>query len=1173
MILTSIRQYNISIASCFLLFFLSIIVTEGIQAQYPSHLQLEHITQEDGLSQSTGIEILQDQEGYMWFATQNGLNKYNGYEITVYQHDPQDSTSISGSSITALHEDSRGNIWIGISGSGLNMYDREKDSFNRYKIELTNHNKSINPYAVTDILEDSNGNLWIGSLDGLILFDREQEKFVRFYTENEDSTSISNSNISVLYEDERNNFWIGTNDGLYLWEEEAETFHPYRHDPSDPNSLSQNSITVIYEDKQQNLWIGTNGGGLNRFDREKDEFYTFQYNEQDPYSISGDNILSILEDSRGVLWVGTENEGLNIYDREENRFYYYKSDVSNPHSLLHNSIYSLYENRDNILWIGTFTGGISYMDRKYPKFEHYSHNPFAPNPLTNNSVVSFLETEAGTFLVGTDGGGLNIFDKTTGDFSPYRHDPDNPETLSSDVILALHQDSRGQIWIGYYSGGITRYDPETGDIQHYKHDPQDPNSLSNNNVYVIYEDSEGVLYFGTNGGGINRLEPGTEHFVRFGMENTPPTAPVIRAIYEDTFDNFWAGAYGDGALIMDKENGSVIHQFTEGDNGLTSNVIMAFHEDRQGNLWIGTVEGGLHLFDRESRTFKRWSVDDGLPSPVIQAILEDDHGNLWLSTLNGLSKFNPDDESFQNFNLEHGIQSNEFNPLAAYKDKNGYMYFGGINGFNRFHPDSITINTEVPPVVLTDFKIFNNSVPIGNESPLQKHISQTEKITLDYDASVLTFDFVTLNFNDNKRDRFAYMLEGFDNDWNYVEQQRSATYTNLDPGEYLFKIKAANSDGIWSEDVTSVALVITPPFWQTTLFYLLLILSVSGTIALVYTRRVRNITLQNRRLEKEVARQTAELSENNNELEKTLKELKNTRGELVEKAHKAGMADLATNVLHNVGNILNSVNVSINQIDKVINNSNLKKLKEANAILRNHTNDLDNFILNDPKGKALLQYYLKLEKPFDREYKELKTQKDRLANNVHLIIDVVASQQSYSKAGGVFERVSLDQVVEDTLKLQSGSIERHGMDIQTEFEDTYKVEVEKSKLIHSLVNILKNAKEAMSDNEIGEKKLTLRTWQDSNHVYLSATDTGTGISNEDIKKIFNHGFTTKSDGHGFGLHSCANYMQEIGGEIKVESKGEKQGTTFILQFPKISTSAEKRKRSGQKQQLIDAETE
>lgn len=1131
----------------FLLLFILTLLEQG-HTQSSVQLKLDHLTLEDGLSQSSGQAVLQDRYGYMWFGTQNGLNKYDGYDITVYKHDPVDSTTVSSSHISYLYEDSNGDLWVGTTGAGLNLFDRDLDSFIQFKTNYVDHHLSITDNSVSSIIEGPGEKFWIGTSSGLNLLDRKKKEFIHFYANENQPNTLSSSNITSLFIDKGDTLWIGTKQGLNYWNDITGTFEHYKNDPSDPFSISHNAISAIYEDKSGNLWIGTTEGGLNLFDRKEEKFYAFKHDEEDPSSISGNSILSILEDSRGVLWIGTENEGLNIFNRENETFYHYKSNVSNPASLNHNSVYTLYENRDQILWVGTYSGGLSYMDRKYPKFEHYKHDPFDPKPLSNNFVTSFLHTNAENLLVGTDGGGLNVFDRETREFSLYSHTPDNPATLSSDVILALHEDRNGFIWIGYYNGGITSYNTKDGSIRHYRHDPENVHSLRSDDVFVIHEGSDGEMWFGTNGGGIHQLDQETGNFKLIATE--AEGSFVTRALHEDSEGNLWAGSYGGGLIQIDKNDGSIINQYFEGENGLTSNVVLVIHEDQEQNLWIGTNEGGLHLFDKESETFTSYSIYEGLRSPSVRGILEDALGNLWLSTEGGLSMFNPKSENVFNYNVEHGIQSSEFNPLSYYQDREGFMYFGGINGFNRFHPEQVATEETVPPVVLTDLKIFNQSMKIGKDSPLKKHISQTEEIELPYSASVFTIEYVALNFNKNKGDEFAYMLEGFDNDWNHVGTRRSATYTNIDPGVYTFRVKAANNYGIWAESDKRLAIIITPPFWQTSWFYLLVVLITAGLIGGGLQWRVDSITKQNKRLEKEVTRQTSVLFDKNKQLQETLNELNQARSELVEKAHKAGMADLATNVLHNVGNILNSVNVSVGMIDECLTRSKFKGFKQANKLLKEHSNDLKDFILNDPRGEKLLNYFMKLEEPLNKEHEKLKGQTLRLSKNMKLMNDVVSAQQSFSNASRIFEEVSIEKLIEDTLVLQSSTIERHGLDMVKDFLEVDDIYVEKSKVVHILVNLFKNAKESMADLESEEKKLKLKVFQDEQYVYLSIIDNGVGIPEANKGKIFNHGFTTKSYGHGFGLHSCANYMKEMKGKIKVESDGVNRGATVTLCFPR-----------------------
>ncbi len=1121
-------------------------------AQTPRDINFNHITNDQGLSQSTVNDILQDSEGFMWFATQDGLNRYNGYEITIYKNDPDDPHSLSLNEVQSLYEDRDGNLWIGTLGGGVNLYDRMLDRFIQFKGDLNRPTKTLSDNSIWAMYEDDRGNFWIGTSWGL----NKMKKIVRedttyltkvthYVTQPDNPESISSNNVSSIFEDSRGTFWVATERGLNILNRETGEFKRFLHNPGNPNSIGSNQITTIYEDESGRLWIGTMGGGLNYYHYENQHFHKYVHDDDDPGSISENSVYGILEDNNGVLWIGTSNNGLDIFDRSSERFYQFSYNQKDPHSINNDAINSIYESRENIIWIGTFAGGVNFIDPKKKKFEHYKNDPRFSSSLSHNVVRSFLETSSGKFFVGTDGGGLNIFNRKTSQFTVLKHDPDNYHTIPGDVILDMEENQNGNIWLGTYNGGLSLYDPENQTFQHYQHDPENTTSLSSNDIFELFEDRKERLWIGTNGGGINMLKPESDSFVHY-MEDPKDSSSIdnndIRSLYEDSQGNFWIGSYGGQLTRFDRETNR-FEYFDINKGNLYSSVIQSIHEDDNNDLWLGTRGGGLKLFDPETSEVKSYSKKDGLPSNIINGILSDNQGNLWISSNEGLSKFDPESETVTNYGLEDGLQGLEFTSGSYYKDRQGYMYFGGVNGFNRFHPDSVTKNPEVPPVILTDFQLFNRSVSVGGNSPLKKQISQTDRIVLPYDSSVFTFKYATLNFSSIRGIQYAYKLEGFDNEWNFVEEKRTATYTNLDPGEYHFKLKAANSDGVWGEETNMVSLVITPPFWQTIWFYCLSALLVVGLVTYGYRWRVRSIREQNRKLEQEVATRTADL-------ESALEELKSTRDELVRKAHKAGMADIASEVLHNVGNILNSVNTSASIVNETAKKSKIEELARANTILRENLEDIEEFIAENPKGKPLLKYYLKLEEPLKGEQNKIIKQTERLIDKINLINEVIAAQQSYAGAQMEADQLELSAMIDDALALQVGSIDRHELTVQKELRPIDPIEAQRSKLIHVLVNLIKNAKEAMSENDPEEKAITIKTWQDHNRVYLSISDNGPGIPEEDVKKIFTHGFSTKSSGHGFGLHSSANYMKEMKGEITVDNNKNGRGAIFTLIFQK-----------------------
>ncbi|MEX0845380.1 MAG: two-component regulator propeller domain-containing protein [Balneolaceae bacterium] len=1135
------------ITSTIILCFVSI----TLSAQNLANQEFWYLTPNEGLSQSTVSVIFQDSEGFMWFGTLEGLNKYEGQNqnIVIYKHDPADTSSLSNDEVEIIFEDSRNNLWIGTDGGGLNLYNRDTENFTIYQAAEHPHTGKLSDNTVHTIVEDMEGNLLLGTFNGLNLMNSSTRTFENYFSDPKDPTTLSANYVTHIFKDANNNMWVGTVNGLNLFDEETTTFQQF-YISEEENSGNTNYIEVVFEDSNNRLWVGTQNG-LYIFDRESKQFISPVNQAIDPAIISA-SILSIFEDSQGVLWIGSENEGLfahNIYTGEN---YYFKSNANQLNGLNSNSIYSLFESKDNIFWIGTFDGGLNILSRKRNKFTHYRHIPGKANTLNENSVYALLESKNGDIWIGTDGGGLNLFDKDNESFTAIRHDPKNPQGLPSDVIFSIIEDNQNRIWMGTYNGGLTCYNVEKKTFKTYKFDSDDPKSLSNNQVFVVFEDSEGYIWAGTNGGGINKLideEQGIfQRYLDSNISSNSLPLSYNRAIFEDGMGNLWIGNYGGGVVKFDPKSITVT-EYNTLNNKISSNRVLSIYETDDGIIWAGTKGGGLARYNPAKDEFEAYSTKDGLPNDIVNAILEDDHGNLWLSTNNGLSKFNPETEGFKNFKLSDGVQSREFKPNAAFKDENGFMYFGGINGFNTFHPDSIREDSSVHPVAFTDFQLFNHSVPIGEESYLKKHINQAEQIILPYTESVITIKYSVLNYNPLLGYTYAYMLDGFDNDWNNVGDQNTATYTNLDPGNYTFKVKAANSDGYWGDESKQFALVITPPFWRTTWFYLLSAIAVIGLIVGGFRYRTRQITQLNKLLEREVNDRTSELQESNKDLKQALKELEETREVLVENAHKAGMADIATGVLHNIGNVLNSVNTSVSVSGEVLKKSKLQKLFKANELIREHKDNLEEFLTNDPKGQKLVEYFLKLDIALKNEFKLLEEHNQRLERKVHLINDVIAAQQSYASVGVREEEADIKIVLEDALTIFANSMEQLSITIQKTIEPTEQVYIQKTKLAHVILNILQNAKEALVESGISEKRISIKLHQQNDEVILQITDNGTGIRNEDLDKIFNHGFTTKKDGHGFGLHSSANYMSEMKGRIKVKNQENEQGVSFILSFP------------------------
>jgi len=836
------------------LFFLFVVwQSDGLFA-LPKDIKFKHLSLEHGLSQSNVQCILRDKKGFMWFGTEDGLNKYDGYTFRVYRHDPTDSSSISNNYIRALLEDSRGNLWIGTTGGGLNLYNRQKDSFKKYRIEDPD-SSNLGFNCVNTLFEDHRRRIWIGyDSGGLICLDTQNNTLLHYKIGVPNSIqSLGCDDVWCLDEDNQHRIWVGTlGGGLDRIDTEDGTFHHFRQIDNDPGSLSSNEIRSIHVDRRQNVWVGTNRGGLDRFDEKNNRFIHFRYDRKNPAGIGDNNVFSMTEDSGGNFWVGTENGGLHWMNRKNGTFTRYVSSMFDENSLSHNSVESLYADGLDILWIGTYNGGVNYFSRDGDKFKLYKQT-LNPRSLSNSAVLSFLEDTDGTIWIGTDGGGLNRFDPMTDSFIQYRNNPDDPNSIGGDEVLSLCCDRQGNFWAGTCTGGLNLLDRKRERFIRFQNDPRNTSSLCGNEVRAIHEDHQGRFWIGT-ASGLSRLDRKNRTFTNYLHNDADPGSLSdnnVVSIYEDKKNDLWFGTYGGGINLYDRQRNRfrrLVHE-ANNDSSLSNNYVFSMLEDSRGLLWIGTAEG-LNLLNRKTMRFRSYRMKDGLPSDFICGILEDGKGNLWLSTHNGISRFNPLLGKFRNYDIHDGLQSNDFHYSTCMKRSTGELFFGGVKGFNVFHPDSLRDNPHVPPIVITDLKIFNKPVRPGKkDSPITNQISETEEMVLSYRHSVFTLEFAALNPVLPEKNQYAYMLEKFDTGWNDVGTQRMATYTNLDPGEYVFRVKGSNNDGVWNENGVSLMIRIKPPFWQTWAFKLFAGLTTLFLVGMAYYVRTTDMVKRNTQLE------------------------------------------------------------------------------------------------------------------------------------------------------------------------------------------------------------------------------------------------------------------------------------------------------------------------------------
>lgn len=827
------------------------------------NVRFNHIGTAQGLSQNTVRCLYQDKKGFVWLGTKDGLNKYDGYKVVVYQKNSKNVNSPSSNDVKSIDEDSEGRLWIATWEGGVNLFDPRYERFTHYRKGDASGEQTLASDYVECVFVDSDDNVWIGTAaDGLDFYDRKSDRFVHYSARRDDPSSLTGNSVSAIYEDRDHNIWVGTSRGLNVFDRATGFFSRVLEEPRVAGRPGELNVKFIFEDSRSQLWIGTYGGGLGLLDRKTGTLTSYR-------NAGNDVLLSVAEDNQGRLWIGTENGGLLIFDMEKESFVNYRQNDTDQTSLSSNTVNSVMRDLAGNMWLGTRNGGANVVNAEGRKFGHYRHLQ-GVNSLGNNIVNAIFEDSGGRLWVGTDGGGLDLLEREKEHFTHFRHVRNNPQTIAGDYVLTVAEDSKNDLWIGTWGEGITVFNPDRKQYRHYRHSPDKPGSLSNNYAFYIFRDSKDRMWVGTYGGGLDRYDPTTDSFVHYRHDPRNPnslSSNYVLTIAEDSAGNLWIGTDGGGINRMDPGMGVFrVYKHAEPDTGLSNNSVSAIMEDSRGVLWIGT-NYGLTKFDPKSGRFTSWFSQDGLPNDVVTGLLQDKEGNLWISTAKGISRFNPVSSAFENFSISDGLQGNEFK-AARCVTRDGRMYFGGYNGFNDFSPADAEVAPLTPPVVFTGFQIFNEDVPVAQEgSPLSESINSIREIVLSHGQSVFTFEFAALNFVNSEKIQYAYMLEGFDKQWSRIGGKNNITYTNLDPGRYVLKVRTVASGEELAGPAAEITLVLTPPFWKTWWFRLLMLMLLVGLVVLIFHQRVAAVEQRNLQLERVVAARTRELQEANEDLE------------------------------------------------------------------------------------------------------------------------------------------------------------------------------------------------------------------------------------------------------------------------------------------------------------------
>ncbi|RPH33288.1 MAG: response regulator [Bacteroidales bacterium] len=834
--------------------------------------------------------ICQDKNGLMWFGSMAGLYQYDGYKLTAYKNIVGDSSSLSNNYINVVFKDKAGDIWVGTWGGGLNKFVYETKSFIRYsKNSLSNKSYGLIGDVISAIFEDKTGNLWVGTYDdGLYMLDAHRKTVVAYKYSSENLDGISNDQINALAEDINGNIIVSTRYGLNVFNPALKKFIHFLHDPNDPNSLSDNIIGSICFDKEQRLWIGTRDK-LNVFKLTSNKLININDLLDLPKKLYKSQIGLIKLDNAGNIWLSTVDgySGLYCYNSTESKLYNYTNIQEDKFSISDNIVNTFFEDKLGIIWFGTINNGCFFFDDKLQKVGCLLTRTLSQNTLNNvNAIRLYVDKIDNLWFTNNIDGliSIDINSKKISKINPFS------DANSPNIITEISEGTEGNLWISSVKG-FFNVDIVSHRIAHFQNNPLNTNSLSSDLTLSILKDKKGILWIGTNGSGLNRFNPLLNKYNSY-LHNPDDINSIssnsVYTLFEDSSDNLFVGT-SEGLDEFDRSTGRFIHYIGRSDS-LQSIIVLSIIEsktDKGKIFWIGTSKG-LFRFNRSTKELKFYSEKNGMYNSFLSGMVDDNKGDLWLSTFDGLMRFNIKTETFDFFDITQGFPKDEYNVKSITKDRSGRIFLGGVNGIYAFNPDSFTNANTFPQTIITDFQLFNKPVPIGKSinkrAILEKSITETKEIKLTYLDHIFSLDFSSLDLRFPDKVQYAYMLEGFEKDWNYIGNRHFVTYTQLPHGEYTFKVKASYRKGDWGDSYTSLKITISPPWWKTKLFYIALPIVIILTLYSFIKIRERNLRLDKIRLERTILERTKDLSEANTQLEEHQAELEIKQEEITAQA-------------------------------------------------------------------------------------------------------------------------------------------------------------------------------------------------------------------------------------------------------------------------------------------------
>jgi ligand-binding sensor domain-containing protein/signal transduction histidine kinase len=1170
----STRWINVLLSVSVLLWILSFTTTV---AQLELRNKVVKYTTHKGLPLKVINSITQDKQGFMWFAADDGLARFDGYTFRVFKNDPNDPHSLSHNYIFCIFSDSKGRVWTS-SREGLNLFDSLTERFIHYQHDPQNTNSLVGD-DVSNITESIAGALWVSSWQaGFTYFDASQNKFIQYSQRN--LPGLSSQKVVCIYEDADNLLWVGSlSGGLDVFQVKNGIISKKVEHLSGKEIPAMHNVRCIKADHAGNMWIGTNDGLV--FFNKKQK--TFQLLDENTSGLKGSVVRTLCEDSNHNLWIGVEDHGLfkiSLSDIDKA----VTPDINiepvagkDEYSIYRLSIHSIFEDRDKNIWLGTNGDGVQMISSIQEKFMRIEVKTSEPARVYWR-FWGMCTDEEGNLWLGSDGNGIYKYTQQ-GKLLRHYHTDGKKGSLTDNAILYAYRDHDNVLWFGTYSGGLFRYNKSTDTFTNYKHDPADPESLGINDVRLIFEDSKHNLWIGTNWGGLNLLDRATGKFTRYTIKNSTISSGDIRAIIEDNNGGLWIGCSKGGVNYFDRDKKTFRQYFADAgsNNDISGNMIYALLFDKSGKLWIGTEGAGLLTYDSTQKKLEWINEKDGFNGSSVFAMQQDNDGNIWLSTNAGISKWDVHEKVFRNYDSSDGLQSGQFNSCSfLYDRKTNLMGFAGTEGVTLFYPDHIRPNLKKPDVVITGFQLFNKDVLIDStnneDAILRQAINHTPEITLQYNESVFTLEFAALSYTLPEKNKYAYKMEGFDNDWSYIGSGRSATYTNLDPGTYTFRVKASNSDGIWNEEGTSLVIRIIPPWWKTWWFRTVSVLALIG-LAWGYSRlRIQAINEQKKLLEFSVREKTKQLQLVNEELMLREEEIKAQNEDLSVQNEElfsrqeeiATQRDLLTEQNQRLEDAWKTIETQNREI--LLHNKTLdQEVKERTQKLVEYNQQLEQFaFITAHNLRAPVARILGLGQVLDMSKDNLDEERlivsklvattvelDKVVKDVSTILEIRKSNTPIIKKIDLTEELNIIKA-----NLES-EIAETNTEIKEDFSKANVIYTAKPYLDSILINLIHNAIKYRDLNR--KPSIHVKTEVEDGYVCLLISDNGLGIDlAQHQNNIFNlyKRFHSHVEGKGMGLYLVKTQVTALGGKIEVESKVN-VGTTFKVFLRNVEEKNEK----------------